>query len=76
MFAWATFAWLLPWAAAGQTPSEPMFIRITPKANEDVEGLADVLIGALGLTGALMLTALVLGLAVGGLIFWLRSRES
>jgi hypothetical protein len=35
-----------------------------------------VLIGALGLTGALMLTAVVLGLAVGGLIFWLRSRES
>jgi hypothetical protein len=38
-------------------------------------GLADVLIGSLGLTGALILMALALGILVGGILFFARSRH-
>lgn len=40
----------------------------------DPTGLAAVLLGALGITGVLVVTAVTLGLALGGLMFWLRSR--
>jgi hypothetical protein len=61
---------------AQDSPQEPVFIDITPPANDDVSGLADILIGALGLSGILLLVAVLAGLAVGALVFWLRSRSS
>jgi len=39
------------------------------------KGLDDVLIGSLGLTGVIVLVALVLGVALAGLMFWRRSRS-
>ena len=41
----------------------------------DPTGIADVLIGALGLTGAILVAALTLGLLVGGVMYLLRSRQ-
>ena len=35
----------------------------------DLEGLADVLLGALGLTGIIVVGAVVFGVVVGGLIY-------
>jgi hypothetical protein len=50
----------------------PIIVRIIePPHNE----LRDVLLGALGVTGAIVLVALVLGVLVGGLMFWMRSRS-
>jgi hypothetical protein len=52
----------------------PIIVKIveTPR---DPTGLADVLIGALGLTGVLVVMALALGLLVGGILFFARSRR-
>jgi hypothetical protein len=40
------------------------------------KGLDEVLIGSLGLTGVIVLAAVVLGVALAGLMFWLRSRSA
>ena len=57
-----------------QPPQAPIIVKIveTPR---DPTGLADVLVGALGLTGALLLMALVLGLLAGGILYFARSRR-
>jgi len=41
----------------------------------DPTGLGDVLLGALGLTGVLVVGALVAGAVVAGILFLLRSRK-
>jgi hypothetical protein len=53
----------------------PIIVKIieTPK---DPTGLADVLIGVLGLSSVLSLATISIGVAIGALIFWLRSRRS
>jgi hypothetical protein len=40
------------------------------------KGLADVLLGSLGLSGAIALGAVVMGLALAALLFWMRSRSN
>ena len=55
--------------------AKPVIVKII-EAPGDPTGLADVLLGALGLTGVLALAAVTLGLALGGLMFWLRSRSA
>jgi hypothetical protein len=54
--------------------SPPIIARIVEEG--DPTGIADVLLGALGLTGGLALLAVLTGLVVGGLLYWLRSRET
>jgi len=39
------------------------------------DGLADVLLKSLGLTGAMVLVAIVAGLIMAGVLFYLRSRK-
>jgi len=52
--------------------SPPVVVRIIePKE----AGLGDVLIGALGLTGVLILIAILAAVVFGGVLFWVRSRE-
>ena len=38
--------------------------------------LSDVLIGSLGLTGVITLAALLMGVLLAGIMFWVRSRSS
>ena len=54
----------------------PIIIRIADQPKSDLEGLADVLIGSFGLTGALTLLAIVAGVLLAGVMFWWRSRSS
>jgi hypothetical protein len=44
-------------------------------APRDPTGLSDVLIGALGLTGVLTLSAVTLGILLAGVMFFLRRRN-
>ena len=53
--------------------SSPIIVKIIEPPG-DPTGLAGVLIGALGLTGALAVLALVLGLLSGGVVYLFRSR--
>ncbi len=64
--------WLL--AAMIQDPG-PVIVKII-EPPKDPTGLADVLIGVLGLSTVLSLAAISIGVAVGALIFWVRSRRS
>jgi hypothetical protein len=56
-----------------QPSNEPIIVRIIDPP-PDISGLADVLLGALGITGVITLGALVVGLAFAALLFWIRSR--
>ena len=51
----------------------PIIVKLVdlPK---DPTGLADVLVGALGLTGVIVLIAVILGAVLAGVMFWKRSR--
>lgn len=46
-----------------------------PSEPSDLEALGDVLLGALGITGVIVLLSVLVGVAVGGLLFWVRSRS-
>ena len=56
-------------------PPPPVIVRIVQPPG-DPTGLADVLIGALGLTGVLVLVAVLSGLLMAALLFWMRSRTT
>jgi hypothetical protein len=53
----------------------PIIVRII-EPPKDPTGLADVLVGVLGLSGVLGVAAISIGIAIGVLIFWARSRRS
>jgi len=57
--------------------SAPVIVKIvqTPPKSE-LTGLADVLVGSIGLTGAIVVAALLVGLLFGGVLFWVRSRQA
>ena len=55
--------------------SEPLIVRIIEPA-KDPTGLADVLVGVLGLSTVLGIGAITIGLAIGVVIYWVRSRRS
>jgi hypothetical protein len=55
-------------------PSSPILVRVVGPASDELT-LADVIIGALGLTGAITLGALILGVILGGLFILYRRRN-
>ena len=57
---------------------QPVIVRIysPPTDSNGLQDLKNVLLGSLGLTGTLLLVGLVLGLVVGGVLFWSRSRAA
>jgi hypothetical protein len=62
--------------AQGQ-PSSPIIVKIIPpEQKSELSGLADVLLGSLGLTGAIVVAAVVLGAVMAGIMFWIRSRST
>ena len=61
--------------SAGQPKNDPFMVRIIDPPS-DVSALGDVMLGALGITGIIILSALVAGLVFAGAMFWVRSRSS
>jgi hypothetical protein len=55
-------------------PSDPIVVRVIEEPVHETT-VADVVLGALGLTGVLLLAALVFGLLLGGLLVLLRRRR-
>ena len=51
----------------------PIIVRLTP--TRDPTGIAGVLVSALGLTGVLIVAAIVAGALVAGILFLVRSRR-
>lgn len=58
--------------ASSQQP--PIIVKIVEPPKDSI-GLAEVLLGALGLTGVLTLMALALGLVMACILFLARSRK-
>jgi hypothetical protein len=54
---------------------EPLIVKII-EPPRDPTGLADVLVGVLGLSSVLGLAAIAIGIGIGALIYWFRSRRS
>jgi hypothetical protein len=57
-------------------PDDPIVIKIIEPPENPMESLGNVLLSALGITGVLVLGAVVLGLLLGSLMFWLRRRSA
>jgi hypothetical protein len=58
-------------------PSKPVIVKIIPpEQKSELSGLADVLLGSLGLTGVIVLAAVLLGAVMAGVMFWVRSRSA
>jgi hypothetical protein len=57
------------------TQQGPVIVRLIEPPH-DPTGLADVLVGVLGLSGVLGVAGILIGIAVGGVMYWLRSRPS
>ena len=55
-------------------PSSPILVRVVGPATDELS-LGDVILGALGLTGAITLTAVVLGIILGGMFILYRRRH-
>jgi hypothetical protein len=55
-----------------QPPAPPIIVRIYETPKDPTEGLYNVLLGALGVTGAIFVGAIVMGLILAGVLFWLR----
>jgi len=62
-------------AARQAQPSSPIMVKIDQPKNDPTGGLADVLVGALGLSGLLFLIAVIAALVFGSLLFWLRRQK-
>jgi hypothetical protein len=56
-------------------PTKPMVVKIIDSPNSELKGLSDVLLGSLGLTGVMLLGALLAALIFGSVLFWIRSRN-
>jgi len=56
----------------------PVIVRIieTPKDTTGLSQLRDVLVGSIGLTGAIVLAAFLLGAALAGVMFLVRRRQA
>jgi hypothetical protein len=57
-----------------QSQQKPIVVKIV-SPNKELSGLSDVLLGSLGLTGILVLGALLAALVFGSVLFWIRSRS-
>ena len=68
---------LLPFlfSAVQQQPAPPPIIVKIVEPDDDPIVLANVVIGALGLSGALAVAAILLGVLLAGVLFFVRSRH-
>jgi len=55
-------------------PSNPIIVRVVEEPARETT-VVDVLLGSIGLTGLLLLIAALAGLAMGGLLVWLKKRR-
>jgi hypothetical protein len=56
-------------------PPDAVIVRLMPPPS-DLETLRDILIGSLGLGGALAVTGILLGIVLGGVVFCVRRYRS
>ncbi len=55
--------------------SKPIIVKIIQPKDDALSGLADVFVNAIGITGAIVLAALVLGAVFAAVMYVVRSRR-
>jgi hypothetical protein len=55
-------------------PSNPIIVRVVEEPARETT-VVDVLLGSIGLTGVLLVIAVLAGLALGALLVWLKKRR-
>ena len=69
-------AFLIPVSLFLQSqPSSPVIVKIIQPPKDPTGGLGDVLLGSLGLSGVITLLAILCGVAVAAILFWMHSRS-
>jgi len=53
-------------------PVNPIIVRVPQNAPVETTSVTDILVGALGLTGVLLLSALLLGVVLGGALIGIK----
>jgi hypothetical protein len=53
-------------------PAPPIIVRIIETPKDPTEGLYNVLLGAMGVTGLIFVGAIVMGIVTAGILYWLR----
>jgi hypothetical protein len=61
-------------AIGGFQAAQPVIVKLIEPPGE-LNSLADVLLGSLGLAGVLTMAAVLCAAVIGGTLFWLRSRK-
>lgn len=57
-------------------PDKPIIVKIIPpEKKSELSGLADVLLGSLGVTGVIVVAAVLMGAVMAAIMFWIRSRD-
>jgi hypothetical protein len=72
------FRGILPFVLQGEpspVPPDAVIVRLMPPPS-DLETLADILFKSLGLSGVLAVTGILLGIVLGGVVFWVRRYRS
>ena len=57
-------------------PITPTIIQIVPEKPREEIGMVDVAVASFGLTGVIMVAALIAGLVAGAAYIWYRSRRA
>jgi hypothetical protein len=57
-------------------PITPTIIQVVPEQPRQEIGMIDVALAGFGLTGVIMVAALVTGILAGGLYIWYRSKHA
>jgi hypothetical protein len=60
--------------SAAQKLPDPIIVTIKEQETSELDGLANLLIGSLGVAGVLILASILAAVIFAGLLFWFRSR--
>jgi hypothetical protein len=59
-----------------QQPPPPIIVKIIEPPGDPTGGLGDLLLSALGVSGVMFLGAILMGIVMAGILYWLRSRSA
>ena len=72
LLGWGVALWL---QAQPGVPLDAVIVKLMPPSS-DLETLADILFKTLGLSGAIAAMGILLGITIGGAVFWVRRYRS
>jgi hypothetical protein len=59
-----------------QQPPPPIIVKIIEPPEDPTGGLGDLLLSALGVSGVMFIGAILMGIVMAAVLYWLRSRSA